>query len=120
MSAITPAEPSTRMSATEIRASSSLASIFALRMLGMFLILPVFAVHAKSMPGGQSAALVGLAMGMYGLTQAFGQIPFGAASDRFGRKPVIIFGMTLFAIGSFVAALAPTLQWVLVGRAVQG
>lgn len=120
MSAITSAEPSTRMSAAEIRASSSLASIFALRMLGMFLILPVFAVHAKSMPGGQSAALVGLAMGMYGLTQAFGQIPFGTASDRFGRKPVIIFGMTLFAIGSFIAALAPTLQWVLVGRAIQG
>jgi MFS family permease len=108
------------MSPSEIRASTSLASIFALRMLGMFLILPVFAVHAKSMPGGQSAALVGLAMGMYGLTQAFGQIPFGSASDRFGRKPVIIAGMTLFALGSFVAALAPTLQWVLVGRAIQG
>ncbi len=113
-------ESGVRMSRLEIRASASLASIFALRMLGMFLILPVFAVHAKSMPGGQSAALIGLALGMYGLTQAFGQIPFGSASDRFGRKPVIIFGMALFALGSFVAAWAPTLQWVLVGRAIQG
>ena len=65
-------ESGVRMSRLEIRASASLASIFALRMLGMFLILPVFAVHAKSMPGGQSAALIGLALGMYGLTQAFG------------------------------------------------
>jgi len=120
MSTTTVPEPGARMTRVEIRASASLASIFALRMLGMFLILPVFAVHAKSMPGGQSAALVGLAMGIYGLTQAFGQIPFGTASDRFGRKPVIVFGMALFALGSFVAALAPTLLWMLVGRAIQG
>lgn len=109
-----------RMSPTEIRASASLASIFALRMLGMFLILPVFAVHAKSMPGGESATMVGLAMGIYGLTQSFGQFPFGAASDRFGRKPVIIAGLVLFAIGSFVAAAATHLAWVVVGRAIQG
>ena len=120
MSTTTVPEPGARMTRVEIRASASLASIFALRMLGVFLILPVFAVHAKSMPGGQSAALVGLAMGIYGLTQAFGQIPFGTASDRFGRKPVIVFGMALFALGSFVAALAPTLLWMLVGRAIQG
>ena len=88
-----------RMSPTEIRASLSLASIFALRMLGMFLILPVFAVHARSLPGGDSATLVGLAMGIYGLTQSFGQIPFGIASDKFGRKPVIVIGLVIFAIG---------------------
>lgn len=108
------------MSRAEVRASASLASIFALRMLGMFLILPVFAVHAKSMPGGESATLVGLAMGMYGLTQSFGQIPFGAASDKYGRKPIIIIGLILFAIGSFIAAAAGSLVWVIVGRAVQG
>lgn len=104
----------------EIRASASLASIFALRMLGMFLILPVFAVHARSLPGGDSASLVGLAMGIYGLTQSFGQLPFGAASDKFGRKPVIIIGLILFAIGSFVAAFATNLTWMIIGRAVQG
>ena len=108
------------MSPLEIRASASLASIFALRMLGMFLILPVFAVHAKSLPGGESATLVGLAMGIYGLTQSFGQIPFGAASDKYGRKRVIIIGLVLFAIGSFIAALATNLLWVIVGRAIQG
>jgi MFS family permease len=108
------------MSRTEIRASASLASIFALRMLGLFLILPVFAVHARTMPGGDSATLVGLAMGIYGLTQSFGQIPFGIASDRYGRKRVIIIGLILFALGSFVAAAANDIVWVIVGRAIQG
>ncbi|MEO7031472.1 MAG: MFS transporter [Herbaspirillum sp.] len=108
------------MSATEIRASASLASIFALRMLGLFLILPVFAVHAKGMPGGDNATLIGLALGIYGLTQAFGQIPFGVASDKFGRKRIIIIGLIIFALGSFIAAAADSLVWVIVGRAVQG
>ncbi|MFC7515726.1 MFS transporter [Herbaspirillum sp. GCM10030257] len=108
------------MSPTEIRASLSLASIFALRMLGMFLILPVFAVHARSLPGGDSATMVGLAMGIYGLTQSFGQIPFGMASDKYGRKPVIVIGLVVFAIGSFIAAASHTLAWVIVGRALQG
>jgi len=108
------------MTRSEIRASSSLASIFALRMLGLFLILPVFAVHAKSLPGGDNATLVGLAMGMYGLTQSFGQIPLGIASDKYGRKPVIVFGLILFALGSFIAAAAHSVLWVIVGRAVQG
>jgi MFS family permease len=108
------------MSRAEVRASASLASIFALRMLGLFLVLPVLAVHAKTMPGGDDASMVGLALGIYGLTQAFGQIPFGSASDRFGRKPVIIAGLLLFALGSFIAAAADSLGWVIVGRAVQG
>ena len=108
------------MSSSEIRASTSLASIFALRMLGMFLILPVFAVHARSLPGGHDATLVGLAMGIYGLTQSFGQIPFGAASDKYGRKRVIIIGLILFALGSFVAASASSIAWIIVGRAIQG
>lgn len=112
-------EPS-GMTRTEIRSGMSLASIFALRMLGLFLILPVFAVHAKSLPGGESATLVGLALGIYGLTQSFGQIPFGIASDKYGRKRIIIIGLLLFAIGSFIAAAATSMTWVVVGRAVQG
>jgi MFS family permease len=113
-------ESNSRMTRTEIRASMSLASIFALRMLGLFLILPVFAVHAKLLPGGNSATLVGLALGIYGLTQSFGQIPFGIASDKYGRKRIIIIGLILFALGSLIAAAATDIVWVIVGRAVQG
>ena len=109
-----------KMSPAERRAGVSLAAIFALRMLGLFLILPVFAVHAHGMPGGDSVAMVGMAIGAYGLTQAFLQIPFGAASDRFGRKPVIVFGLLLFIIGSAVAALAQDVQTVIIGRVLQG
>ncbi|MGV3743122.1 MAG: MFS transporter [Burkholderiaceae bacterium] len=108
------------MTRTELRASMSLASIFGLRMLGLFLILPVFAVHAKSLPGGNNTTLVGIALGIYGLTQAFGQIPLGMASDRYGRKRIIVIGLLLFALGSFVAAMATHIGWVIVGRAIQG
>ncbi|MFT3801374.1 MAG: MFS transporter [Burkholderiaceae bacterium] len=108
------------MTRAELRASGSLAMVFALRMLGLFLILPVFAVHARGLPGGDRPLLVGLALGMYGLTQAFLQIPYGIASDRFGRKPVIAAGMLVFAAGSFLAAAAPDVMTVLVGRALQG
>ena len=110
----------TRMNATERRASASLASIFALRMLGLFLVLPVFALEARQYPGGDDAALLGLAMGIYGLTQGLLQLPFGMASDRLGRKRVIVLGLLIFAAGSFVAAAAPTLGWLLVGRSLQG
>ncbi|MFZ6766860.1 MFS transporter [Undibacterium sp. Di26W] len=108
------------MSRQEISASTSLASIFALRMLGLFLILPVFAIHAKTLPDGDNASLIGLAMGIYGLSQAFGQIPFGIASDKFGRKRIIVIGLLLFAIGAFVAASASTVVGVIIGRAIQG
>ena len=108
------------MSSQEVRTSASLASIFALRMLGLFLILPVFSVHARTIPGGDSPALVGLALGIYGLTQGVLQIPFGAASDRWGRKPVIVAGLVLFAVGSFIAASADDIFWTIIGRAVQG
>ena len=108
------------MTALEIRASVSLASIFALRLLGLFLILPVFAVYAPTIPGGADATLVGLALGIYGLTQGVLQIPYGAASDRWGRKPVIAAGLVVFAVGSFVAALADDIVWTIVGRAIQG
>ena len=108
------------MTALERRASFSLASIFALRMLGLFLVLPVFALEAARYPGGDDPALVGLAMGIYGLTQGVLQIPFGMASDRLGRKRVIIFGLLVFALGSFVAAWADSLAGLLVGRCLQG
>ena len=108
------------MSPLEIRASVSLASIFALRLLGLFLILPVFAVYAQSLPGGTDATLVGLALGIYGLTQGVLQIPYGAASDRWGRKPVIAAGLVIFAAGSFLAALATDIVWTIAGRAIQG
>jgi len=108
------------MTATERRASFSLASLFALRMLGLFLVLPVFALEAARYPGGDDPARVGLAMGIYGLTQALLQIPFGLASDRLGRKRVIVAGLLVFALGSFVAAAAPDLNWLLAGRALQG
>lgn len=104
----------------ERRASASLALIFALRMLGLFLVLPVFALEAAKYPGGADVAMVGLAMGIYGLTQALLQIPFGMASDRFGRKRVIVIGLIIFAAGSLLAAAAPTLPWLLAGRALQG
>ena len=81
------------MTSAERRGAAGLASIFAMRMLGLFLILPVFAVYAEHLPSGNDVALVGLALGAYGLTQTFLQIVYGVASDRFGRKPVIVFGL---------------------------
>lgn len=114
------ASATSAMRPSELRASVSLASIFGLRMLGLFLILPVFAMEAAHYPGGNDAAMVGLTMGIYGLTQAMLQFLYGLASDRFGRKPVIVFGLLVFATGSLVAALAPSLLWLAVGRAIQG
>lgn len=109
-----------RMTRQELRAGLSLASIFALRMLGLFLILPVFAVDARQLPGGDNLTLVGIALGAYGLTQAALQLPFGMASDRYGRKRVIVIGLAIFALGSFLAAAAPDIWWTIVGRALQG
>ncbi len=109
-----------RMTATERSATTGLAGIFGLRMLGMFIVLPVLALYAETLPGGRDHVLIGLALGAYGLTQAVLQIPFGWASDRWGRKPVIIVGLVIFALGSFVAAWAPTILWTIVGRTVQG
>ncbi len=108
------------MTPSERRASGWLASIFALRMLGLFLILPVFAIYGRELPGGQEAYLIGLAISIYGLTQAMFQIPFGAASDRFGRKPVIVAGLIVFAAGSVIAALSTNIAGVIAGRAIQG
>ena len=108
------------MSPLELRASLALASVFGLRLFGMFVILPVFAIYAETLPGGRDLTLVGIAIGAYGLTQAILQIPFGWWSDRIGRKPVIYMGLILFAAGSFVAAAAPNIYIVIVGRVLQG
>ncbi|MEO6146292.1 MAG: MFS transporter, partial [Sulfuriferula sp.] len=113
-------QPSEKMTSTELRASIGLASIFGLRMLGMFLILPVFALYAEHLPGGANHTMIGLALGAYGLTQAVLQLPFGIASDKFGRKRMIYFGLVLFAIGSFVAAYATTIEGIILGRVIQG
>jgi MFS family permease len=109
-----------RMLPDERRASLALAGIFALRMLGLFLVLPVFALEAARLPGGNDPARVGLAMGVYGLAQALLQIPLGMASDRYGRKRVILMGLGLFALGSAWAALATSIETLILARALQG
>lgn len=115
-----PTHADARMTPQEKKSSLSLASIFALRMLGLFVILPVFAVYARQLPGGESEFLVGLTLGIYGLTQGILQIPFGVASDRYGRTPVIVAGLLIFAAGSFLAAAGDTIWTVMFGRALQG
>jgi MFS family permease len=108
------------MTPFERRASIGLASIYGLRMLGLFIILPIFALYAEKLPGGESHFLIGVALGAYGLTQAILQIPAGWLSDRFGRKPVIVIGLLMFAAGSFIAASADDIYWIIVGRVIQG
>lgn len=108
------------MTRAELRAGASLSAIFGLRMLGLFLILPVFAVHAPNYAGGDNLTLVGIALGAYGLTQALLQIPFGAASDRWGRKSVLYVGLVIFAAGSLLAASAQDIWTAIAGRSLQG
>ena len=108
------------MNPTELRAGISLAGVFGLRMLGLFLILPVFAVHAPKLSGGDNLTLVGIALGAYGLSQAILQIPFGVASDRWGRKRVIYIGLLIFAAGSLLAGVADDIWTAIAGRTLQG
>ena len=110
---------SSTMSTPERRATLSLALVYAFRMLGLFMILPVFSLYAKHLPLA-TPFLIGMAIGIYGLTQACLQIPFGMLSDFIGRKPVIISGLIIFIIGSIVAALAHNIYGVIIGRAIQG
>lgn len=107
------------LNSVEKKAAASLASVFGLRMLGLFLIMPVIAVYGQQYPD-YSPFLIGMAIGAYGLTQALLQIPMGWVSDRIGRRPVIVGGLLIFALGSVMAALADSLTWVIVGRALQG
>ena len=107
------------MNRSERRSVGALAGVFSLRMFGLFLVLPVMALYAAQMEGA-TPFMIGLAVGIYGLTQALFQIAFGTLSDRFGRKPLIVFGLLVFAAGSVVAAMADTLAGVIIGRALQG
>jgi MFS family permease len=108
------------MERSELRAALALSGIFALRMLGLFLILPVFSMHAKALPGGDQATLVGLALGIYGMVQACLHIPLGMLSDKYGRRPVVAVGLMLFILGALIAASHDDLAWITVGRAIQG
>ncbi|WP_070887132.1 MFS transporter [Pseudomonas argentinensis] len=110
---------SERMSGAETRAAGGLALVFAFRMLGMFMVLPVLATYGQEL-AGSTPALIGLAIGAYGLTQAFLQIPFGVISDRIGRRPVIYIGLVIFAAGSLLAANADSIWGVIAGRVLQG
>lgn len=109
-----------RFTKEEWRACLALSMLYGLRMLGLFLVFPILAAEAKNLQGGDDPLWIGIAVGVYGLTQALLQIPFGIASDRVGRRKVILVGLAIFAIGSFVAALAPSIYWLAVGRALQG
>ncbi|MBM7062747.1 MFS transporter [Pseudomonas sp. UL073] len=110
---------SDRMSGAETRAASGLALVFAFRMLGMFMVLPVLATYGMDLAGA-TPALIGLAIGAYGLTQAVLQIPFGVISDRIGRRPVIYVGLLIFAAGAVLAAQADSIWGVIAGRVLQG
>ncbi|MDH5633206.1 MAG: MFS transporter [Gammaproteobacteria bacterium] len=111
--------PRQPMNPFERRAVAGLAGIYATRMLGLFLVLPILANSTHSLPG-YSGFMVGLALGIYGLTQAVFQVPLGVASDYLGRKPVIFAGLVIFALGSVVAAMADTMEGIILGRALQG
>ena len=107
------------MEKQELRAAGSLAAVFSVRLLGLFMIYPVFAAYARGLSGA-SPYLIGEALGIYGLTQGLLQIPFGLLSDRFGRKLMIVVGLVLFALGSAIAALSTSIDGVIIGRALQG
>jgi len=104
---------------TEKQAAASLALVYALRMMGLFMVLPVFSLYADQY-NNVTPLLMGLAIGIYGLTQGLLQIPFGMLSDRFGRKRIIIFGLFIFFLGSVVAALSDSIYSIIAGRALQG
>lgn len=108
------------MTPPERRATTTLALVYALRMLGMFMVIPVLAIYVKQLPGGGTPLQIGMAIGIYGLLQACLQIPLGMLSDRIGRMPVIVFGLLVFAAGSIVAGLAHTAPLLILGRALQG
>jgi len=111
--------PNDSMTPTNQGATVALASIMSMRMLGLFMIFPVFALYAQDLPGA-TPLLIGLAIGIYGLTQAILQIPFGMLSDRFGRKPIIYIGLFIFALGSIMAAMSTSMTGIILGRALQG
>lgn len=107
------------MNALERRSVAALASVYAMRMLGLFMVMPVFVLLGEGLQGA-TPALLGLAIGAYGLSQALLQIPFGLLSDRVGRKPMIYLGLLLFAGGSLLAGAADSIYLVIAGRMLQG
>lgn len=108
-----------KLSRPELRSALTLACVISLRLFGLFLIMPVFSLYAKNLPGA-TAFMIGFALGVYGLGQILMQIPLGLLSDRIGRKPAITLGLVLFAIGGAIAAMSHTLTGIAIGRAVQG
>ena len=120
MSSQTSQKTKLKMTPLERKTSASLALLFSVRMLGVFLLTPVFADAAKTLVQGDNPLMIGIAIGAYGLTQSVMQIPMGILSDRLGRRSIVIFGMMLFVIGGIVCALAPSVTWVAIGRGIQG
>jgi len=108
------------MNPSELRSALALAGIFGLRMLGLFLLLPVFSIHAKDLPGGDQAFLIGLALGIFNIVQACFHIPLGRLSDRIGRKTVVLWGLSLFVAGALICAAKDDLLWISIGRGVMG
>lgn len=108
-----------KMTPGELRATWGLGTVFSLRMLGMFMVLPVLTTYGMALQGA-SEALIGLAIGIYGLAQAVFQVPFGLLSDRIGRKPLIVGGLAIFVVGSIIAALSDSIWGIILGRALQG
>ena len=108
-----------KLTSLELRSALTLACVISLRLFGLFLIMPVFSLYAKTMPGS-TGFMIGLALGVYGIGQVLLQIPLGLLSDRVGRKPAITLGLLLFALGGLIAAMSHTLTGIAIGRAVQG
>ncbi len=108
------------MNPSELRSTLALAGIFGLRMLGLFLLLPVFSIHAKDLPGGDQAFLIGLALGIFNIVQACFHIPLGRLSDRIGRKKVVLWGLSLFVAGALICAAKDDLLWIAIGRGIMG
>ncbi len=108
------------MNPSELRSTLALAGIFGLRMLGLFLLLPVFSVYARGLPGGEHALWVGLTLGIFNIVQACLYIPLGRLSDRIGRKPVVFWGLSLFVAGALICAARDDLIWIAIGRGVMG
>ena len=109
----------TALTRNELRSTGAIATIYATRLLGLFMIYPVFAHFAQGLTGA-TPRTIGFALGAYGLTQGLLQIPFGLLSDRLGRRTMVVSGLAVFCIGSVVAALSGSIWGVVLGRALQG
>uniref|UniRef100_B1XS48 Major facilitator superfamily MFS_1 n=1 Tax=Polynucleobacter necessarius subsp. necessarius (strain STIR1) TaxID=452638 RepID=B1XS48_POLNS len=108
------------MNPSELRSTLALAGIFGLRMLGLFLLLPIFSIHARGLPGGEHALWVGLILGIFNIVQACFYISLGRLSDRIGRKPVVLWGLFLFVAGALICAARDDLLWIAIGRGIMG